>query len=336
MKVSVVVPVYNKAPYLQECLDSVFAQSFSAFELIAVDDGSTDGSLEILQRSTDPRIRVVRMERNSGPGLAAQRGHDLATGTYIIRVDADDVQHPERFARQVAHMDARPEVGVSGSAMRLLNARAIRRRPLNDAECRVQLLFGVPVFQPTMILRRSVLVEHGIRYDPNWPYYGEDWLLKLRLFPHTRFSNLPESLVEYREGGISSTRSTDDLHYLYRHVFQAFGLPEPSTEQLDLHCMAVKHFRRPPDGAQIRAFKGWLDQLRNWNRTSGHFEQPVLEQFLAAAWKDLFHYLTAFGPVPVWAYLRAGGKLDAARAYYLVRTLKWRSDPAAFSSARRG
>ena len=91
MKVSVVIPVFNKAPYLKACLDSVFAQSFQDFEVVAVDDASTDDSLAILRSCADPRLRIMRNERNMGPGAAAQRAMDAATGEYIIRVDADDI-----------------------------------------------------------------------------------------------------------------------------------------------------------------------------------------------------------------------------------------------------
>ena len=73
MKASVVLPVYNKAPWLQECLDSVFTQTFTDFEVIAVDDASTDGSLGILEHVNDPRLRIIRLEKNIGPGGAAQR-----------------------------------------------------------------------------------------------------------------------------------------------------------------------------------------------------------------------------------------------------------------------
>ena len=90
MKASVVIPVYNKAPFLKECLESVFAQSFQAFEVIAVDDASTDGSLDVLRSCTDPRLRIIELERNVGPGGAAQRAMDAAQGEYILRVDADD------------------------------------------------------------------------------------------------------------------------------------------------------------------------------------------------------------------------------------------------------
>ncbi|MDQ3100508.1 MAG: glycosyltransferase, partial [Bacteroidota bacterium] len=310
MKASVVIPVYNKAPYLKECLDSVLGQSFTDIEVIAIDDCSTDESLQILRNYQDPRLKVFSMPKNSGPGLAAQAAHDRASGEYIIRVDADDIQHPERFAKQIAFMDSDPTIGISGTAMQRLHNRSLMMPPLNDKTCRANAIFVVPVLQPTMILRRNVIVQHSIRYDPSWPYYGEDWLLMLLLFPHTRFANLDEVLVTYREGGISSTRSTLDMHVLFREAFKAFGLPEPTSEELDLHCMIVKHFKDPPNSGTIKDFRQWLEHLRTWNRTHSKFDRIAFENRLDQAWKELFYFLPPFGPDPVWAYLKAGGRLD--------------------------
>ncbi|MBK6831554.1 MAG: glycosyltransferase family 2 protein [Flavobacteriales bacterium] len=114
MKVSVVIPVYNKAPFLKECFDSVFGQTFSDFELIAVDDRSTDGSLAGLRRHAGSTPAVIELERNLGPAGCAQRGFDAATGEYIVRMDADDVMFPERIAKQVAFMDANPHWARAG------------------------------------------------------------------------------------------------------------------------------------------------------------------------------------------------------------------------------
>ncbi|HQX31586.1 MAG TPA: glycosyltransferase family A protein, partial [Flavobacteriales bacterium] len=115
MKVSVVVPVYNKAPFLRECFESIFAQSFTDLEVIAVDDASTDNSLDVLRSFTDPRLRVLSNPTNKGPGVTAQHAMDQAEGEYIIRVDADDILLPHRFKEQIAFMDAHPEIGISGT-----------------------------------------------------------------------------------------------------------------------------------------------------------------------------------------------------------------------------
>src|SRR5690606_41310835 len=108
MKVSVVIPVYNKAPFLRACLDSMFAQSFTDMEVIAEDDASTDDSLAVLRTYDDPRRRVEVLVQNRGPAGAAAHAMPLARGAYIVRVDADDVRMPERVRRRAPWLAAQP------------------------------------------------------------------------------------------------------------------------------------------------------------------------------------------------------------------------------------
>ncbi|MBX2980711.1 MAG: glycosyltransferase family 2 protein [Flavobacteriales bacterium] len=325
MKVTALLPVYNKAPWLQECLDSILGQRFGDFELLAVDDASTDGSAEILARCSDPRLRVLRMPKNSGPGLAAQHGMGAAQGEYILRVDADDVLMPERFARQVAFLDAHPEVGLCGSALELLHAPGERRsNPADHAAAIANLPFGVALFQPTMAMRRSVLQAHDIRYLPHWPRFGEDWLFQASAIRHTRIANLPEALVRYREGPQNTAHGRDrsaDLERLCKAVFPLLGFPVPDPAQCALNAMAVNHFRRAPDRAQLLAFKAWLAHLVHVNNAQGLLDHAAFSVRTQAAWDALLYQMPRFGSAAVWAYLRSGARLDAPRAYYLFRSL---------------
>jgi GT2 family glycosyltransferase len=109
--------VYNGAKYLREAVDSVLAQTFSAFELIIVDDGSTDGTMEILGSYSDPRIRLIRNDRNLGLAAARNRAFAAARGEFIAIHDADDASVPERLAVQVAYLDAHPEVVLLGATV---------------------------------------------------------------------------------------------------------------------------------------------------------------------------------------------------------------------------
>ena len=116
-RVSVVMSVYNGARYLREAVDAVLAQTFSQCELIIVDDGSTDGTMEILCAYSDPRIRLIRNDRNLGAAGARNRAFAAARGEYIAIQDADDASVPERLAAQVAYLDARPDVALIGATV---------------------------------------------------------------------------------------------------------------------------------------------------------------------------------------------------------------------------
>lgn len=324
MKASVVIPVFNKAPFLQECLDSVFAQSFGRFEVIAVDDASTDGSLEILRRCPDPRLRVIALGFNVGPAGCAQRGMEAATGEYIIRVDADDIMHPERIAHQVAFMDAHPELGASGTWMELIGQPGVLRRTrLTDAECRAGSLFHIPIFQPTSIYRRAVLDASGLRYADEWPRYGEDWLFQLRLLRVARVANLPEALVQYRLGPQNSSATGDThagLRRIYHEVLRWYALPHGEAE-LRCHLRAAgvhESTMTPTDVAQVRAY---LRALGERASAAGQFDASALRSACDRAWDALAYQLPRFGWATTLAYLLRDARPSFAKWRYLASSL---------------
>ncbi|MCW5898874.1 MAG: glycosyltransferase [Flavobacteriales bacterium] len=331
MKASVVIPVYNKAPFLRECLDSVLAQDMAGFEVIAVDDGSTDGSLEILRGLQDARLRIIASPVNRGPAHAAAVAMDDAKGEYILRVDADDVQLPGRFAKQVAYLDAHPEVGLLGGAVRMMGgSTGEKRRVAEDAGLRAQLLFGVAVFQTVSAYRTRVLRDHGLRFGDDWPRYGEDWMLQARIARHTRLANLAEPLVLYRHGpqGVSYGRDkAADLRFLIRDVFGILGHPALSDDDVDLHAMAMKVVPERVDAERLGRLRVWLDRLVMWNTRAGWTDDDAMHQRVDRAWDELFHLLVPHGSQAWRAWRSAGGRLDAARLYFLLRHYMRRMKP---------
>lgn len=325
MKVSVVVPVYNKAPFLEESFNSLFIQSYRDIEVIAVDDASTDDSLLRLQALQDPRLRIVALPHNVGPGLAAQRGMDEASGEYILRADADDVQLPDRVAAQVAQLDAYPELGAVSAQMDLLGRPGERYTvPLDHEAIRVELLFGVGLFQPVMALRRKVLVDHGIRYREHWPRFGEDWMLQIELARVTRLANLDRTLVRYRVGVQNSRVGRDrqaDLSLLFRHAFDAAGFPL-SDEDLALQLYAARYFKHhPPDPARLKAYRDWLARIRQHNARASTLDPELLDDRLRRAWTALLHRMPEFGWRAVWAYWRSSPTYAPKDIYYLVSAM---------------
>ena len=135
-KISVILPVYNGQHYLTEAIDSVLIQSSSDFELIIIDDGSTDDSAAIIKKLDDPRIRFFQ-QANKGLSATLNRAIPLAKGEYIARQDADDVSFPLRFQKQIAYLDSHLDVGMVGTAAEIWigNKRSNRllEHPADDA-----------------------------------------------------------------------------------------------------------------------------------------------------------------------------------------------------------
>jgi glycosyltransferase involved in cell wall biosynthesis len=207
--------VYNAAPWLAEAVDSVLGQTFADFELIVVDDGSVDATPEILRRYRDPRLRVIP-QRQSGQTPALNHGLRAARGALIARMDGDDVALPERFARQVAFLEAHPEVGLLGTACREISASGEVLRtitpPSDDRMLRRILIRMNPFTHSSMMFRRSVLDTSGW-YDEGF-VVAQDYDLWLRMSRSTRLANLDEPLVLRRltPGQLSSARETTRIH----------------------------------------------------------------------------------------------------------------------------
>jgi hypothetical protein len=199
-RVTVLVPVYNGERYLREALDSVFAQTFEDYELLIINDGSTDRSVEIIRGYQDPRIRLVDNAQNQGVIATLNHGLELARGHYIARHDADDVMAPTRLAKQLALLEAEADVVVVGTWVDLVDAEGRVfgqwQYPVHSPDVAWGLLFNAVVSHPTATFRAAPVRAIG---GYRGPYrHAEDYDLWSRLAAAGRMTNIPEVLVKYR------------------------------------------------------------------------------------------------------------------------------------------
>ena len=264
-RVSVVLPVYNGKEFLAEALDSVLRQTFRDFEVLVIDDASTDGSATVAEGFRDPRVRVVRHDQNRRLPATLNHGLDLARGDFVARMDADDVCLPARFARQVAFLDAHPDVVVCGTWVRLFGAGAerVRTYPVSPEAVETFRFFHCPFAHPTVMIRRTWLEERRLRYDPA-AVAVEDFDLWTRLLPSARGANLPAALVRYRLHGASVTARDwtameDNSARVLRAALREIR-PDVSEEEVRFHRqVAMAEF--PPDVASLRRAGNWLEQI---------------------------------------------------------------------------
>lgn len=199
--VSVLMPVYNGERYLREAVDSILRQSFTDFEFVIVDDGSTDGTRAVLDGIDDPRLRVISNERNVGVTRALNIGLEAARGRYIARLDADDVAHRERLARQVAVLEANADIVLLGSGYDAIDEAGVVveriRRPLTDAEFRWMALLHAPVIHPSVMFRAWLIRDLGLRYDVGL-VTGQDYDMWARMLAYGKAARLGEPLVTWR------------------------------------------------------------------------------------------------------------------------------------------
>ncbi len=211
--VSVVMATYNGAAKLKETLDSLFSQTLTDFELIAVDDCSTDGTRDILRSFTDQRIKIRSTPVNSGPVRARNLAVTSATGRYIAALDQDDISLPHRLARQVACLDAQPKVVALGTAARrLVDGRLIQDRlGTNTTPGFIRWMLHVmnPLVWSSVMLRKSAVEKLDV-FSRQERLFAEDFDLYHRLSAHGEIARLDEVLTTYRwhQGGASSTSAT--------------------------------------------------------------------------------------------------------------------------------
>jgi GT2 family glycosyltransferase len=208
--VSVVMSVYNGLPYLADSVDSVLRQTFADFEFIIVDDGSTDETWPSLQAyaERDRRIRLLQNPANLGYTRSLNIGLGEAGGEFVARQDADDVSMPDRFEKQVAFMRARPQVGLLGTGIQLVDQEGqTRYNPIvfqTDEELQRRLLIDFCIHHGSAMIRRVCLRQTGF-YDVSLEP-SEDHDLWLRLAEVAQVANLPDRLYLYRHHPSSVSR----------------------------------------------------------------------------------------------------------------------------------
>jgi glycosyltransferase involved in cell wall biosynthesis len=196
-KISVIMLVYNAAAFIRESVSSILEQSCGDFELIIIDDHSTDGTFDYLQSLTDPRIRLQGKTENRGLVHSLILGFGMVRGEYIARMDGDDISEKTRFEKQLAFMEAHPEVVCCGCNYIEIPSGKKSQLPLSDEEIRVGLFSSSQFAHPTVMIRAATVRKHHLAYDPEWEL-AEDYKLWTDLSLHGKLANLPEPLLRYR------------------------------------------------------------------------------------------------------------------------------------------
>lgn len=284
--VSVLLPVYNSERFIGEALESLAMQTYRNFEVIAVDDGSTDGSSEILRSQSRrwPWLRGVQ-QSNAGVAAALNRGLAECRGAFIARMDADDLARPNRLARQLTFLRDHPDVGVCGSYAMTLGERRPRklRYGVSDQVLRSRMVFGCALAHPTVMMRRSVLeTEPG-------PYAGrfEDYDLWLRLLRRTEFACIPEVLLDYRVHPAQVTAGSWANQYPEVWRIQSELLRSLGVREADINPMAhALCGLLEPDGnmLSLSCVETWLANLTDAVSASGWCESSVFEGECRDAW----------------------------------------------------
>jgi len=238
--VSVLIPIYNGLPYLDAAIASVLGQTFQDFEIIIINDGSTDDSASVVEKFNDPRIRYFQQE-NMGLSATLNRAISMAKGQYIARQDQDDICFPLRLQKQVAFLDSNPDIGMVGASAEIWvdNNRTERllAHPVDDVSLRMGLLFDNYFVHSSIMIRQSVLKKVGGYTEDLSRCPPEDYELWSRVVRTTKVANLPDVLMAYREVSNSMSRVSSNpfLHNLEK--ISAENIARASNCSLDSACV---------------------------------------------------------------------------------------------------
>lgn len=313
-RVTVFIPVYNRARYVRVAIDSILNQTHGDFEVLVVDDGSTDDSVEIVRGYTDPRIRLELNGRNLGLPKTRNRGLELARGEYLALLDSDDYSYPHRLADQVAFLDAHPDYAEIGGWNRGMSAdgkplRKIKVQPVGAEETRATMLFRCAIKNRSVMGRTAWLRELGYRDEF---LRCQDYDLHVRLAERHKIGNLPEILVMGRLHDERWTGKTAELGNAMKMKIMAAQLDplgvKYTAEDLQRH-LALAHKNTGPkiDRAYLEWAASWLSELRAANRLSRRYEATAFDRVIGEVWLALcLRGLKRAGAGAVSSYFRAG------------------------------
>jgi glycosyltransferase involved in cell wall biosynthesis len=198
--VSILMPAFNAEEFINEAIESVLKQTYTDFEFLIINDGSTDETEKIICSFNDKRIIYYKHDENKGLIATLNEGIDLATGAYVARMDADDVSLPTRIEKQVAFMEVNKDCGLLGTWGQIYSREEYMKPCVDDMAIRLQQLKMNQFVHTSVMLRKSILVQNKLYYANEF-HATEDYELWVRMSSYCKIRNLDDVLVQYRMHG---------------------------------------------------------------------------------------------------------------------------------------
>ena len=319
-QVSLLMPLYNAAPFVREAVESILAQTFTDFELLVIDDGSTDGGPEVVAAICDPRVRMLTGAQQGGPAAARNRGLAEAVGSFIGFFDSDDVAASDMLAKSLEVMDVNPEVGLVGGWLQPINEAGSPTGNPEGYGDRPEKLSPTMLFRnclptSTLLVRREVIKDQ--RFDKTLTV-ASDFDLWARLTVATEARVLTQALGKYRAHPANITHRkgaalAECVGRIFCRQLARLGI-EPTDNELQLHSqLNGLTFDTPKE--TVLAAERWLLKLADANALTQIYPQSAFGEVLADHWYHVCHSACGHG---WWTWRRFH---DSALARNLVPSL---------------
>ncbi len=302
--VSVLMAVYNSEMFIQKSINSILNQTFTDFEFIIINDGSTDNSYNIIRAFNDNRIKLINNESNIGQTKSLNKGIKNALGKYIVRMDADDISLTDRISTQVDFMESNPDISFSGSWFKILNTNRIAKLPITYEEIKASLFFFNAFGHPTIILRRDDFINNDLFYNEDFSV--QDYELWVRASKILKCANINKVLLFYREHESQMTRLYKD-EYKEPNIIREKELcafVDCDEKEIELHlCLLTGNYICTNDFV-INAIN-WLEKLYYQNKYNNKYSELYFSKILSTFWINLISGCRSFSLKLLKSYIKS-------------------------------
>lgn len=275
-RVTVLMPTYNVAPWVEEAIQSVLRQTYTDFELLVVDDGSTDDTLEHVRAINDSRIRIAAFPDNVGLADNLNRGLDIINTELVSRMDGDDIAEPDWLETGIKVLDTHPDIDICSFGFQFFGTKtSLVRFPEHHEDSKAQMLFGCTVIVPVM--RRRVFTDNSLRYRTD-TFPAEDYSLWARAYRVEKVYNVQRTLFHYRTHPtqISTARRQAQIeksNEVRLHMLE--WLNPDFTDEEKKYFLEVFVPCKIANSQDIKHLKQFADLLVSHN-TQGHYDNSAL------------------------------------------------------------
>jgi glycosyltransferase involved in cell wall biosynthesis len=276
------MPVYNCESFIVAAIDSMLNQTLTAFELIIVDDCSTDKTIELISSYKDDRINFIQKKIKSGLVASLNIGINLSRGKYIARMDGDDISHSTRLEKQVNYLNQFSEIDLCGTAYELIGSQNIVSFPICHDDIKIGMLEYCPLAHPTVMLKKSFVDDNTLRYLNEFEC-AEDYELWTRCVSLGKINNMPDVLLSYRhhnnQFSITNKSNQDKNSAICRvnmlnQIWERASLNDQYTRELLFQNETFNNINK------LNEVTGWMDELVNLNIEKACFDAYKFKDYI--------------------------------------------------------
>lgn len=308
VNITVLMPAFNASKYIATAIQSILTQSFTDFELLIIDDGSTDNSLQVIQSFKDKRIRIIQNEKNLGLIKTLNKGIKSAKGKYIARMDADDISLPQRLEKQFNFLEQNPQFALVGTQATFIRQNQITNKvfeiPTNSEILPIYSLFYCPFVHPSVMIRTDIL--KNFYYSEDFTA-SEDYELWTRILRTYKGKNLAEALLQYRihdnnSSNIHNDKQIESVRKIYQRNLEYIGMPY-NEEDLDVFLKASGSYHQNLTIDELQKVKLWLLKMHFFLLTKDKYKAEYIKEVLKIIWFDVCVKATKNGIKTLFIYL---------------------------------